>query len=93
MKFRPEEVERIVGKLLDEWKAAKLVSWTLPEAKVKVRLIEVFLAELRVEDDLHREVEQMLAKYEKDFQSGKLDRRKMFQMVKKQLAKDRGIVL
>ena len=93
MRLTAEEVSRIVEKLIQEWKSSKFMTVRAPDEKLKRLLNEVILKELRVEDDLNRDVEQMLAKHEKDFQSGKLDRRKMFAMIKNQLAKERKIIL
>ncbi|HLG19580.1 MAG TPA: DUF507 family protein [Bdellovibrionota bacterium] len=93
MRLRPEEVERIVDRLLSEWKSQHLATFTAPESQIRTRLLEIFLADLRVEDDLNKEVDQMLHKYEKEFARGTLDRHKMFQMVKNQLIKERKMVL
>lgn len=93
MRLRPEEVHLIVDRLMSDWKTQNLVTFKVPEAQLQTRLIDIFQKELRVEDDLTKEVEAMLAKYEKDFASGALDRRKMYQMVKNQLVKERKLVL
>ena len=93
MRISPEEVTRIVHRLIQEWKTSGAARFKTTDEKIQFHLSEIFLKELRVEDDLNADVEKMLAKYEKEFQSGKLDRRKMSQMVKHQLAKERKIVL
>ncbi len=93
MRLSAQEVSQVVEKLLQTWKEAKLVSSEVSEAKIKEKLNDVFLKELQVEDDLNAEVETLLAKYEKEFDQGTLDRRKMFNMVKAQLVKDRKLVL
>ena len=93
MRLHADEISRIVGKLLAEWKDKKLAELKAPEERVRVRLTEIFEKELRVEDDLNKEVEEILSKYEKEFQSGALDRRKMSQLVKNQLARERRIIL
>jgi len=93
VKIHPQEIERIAAKLLLEWKGQKLVECKAAEPTIQVRITEIILKELRVEEELHKEVERMLAKYEKEFEKGTLDRRKMFQMVKNQLVKERKIIL
>ncbi len=51
----------------------------------------IFLAELRIEDDINKEAERLLEQVER--QGGpNLDREKMFQLIKKQLLKDRKVV-
>lgn len=93
MRLTPEEVTRIVNRIISEWRNSKLAAVHGTDEAIRVELTETFLKELRVEDDLNKEVEQMLSKYDKEFQSGKLDRRKMFTMFKNQLAKERKVIL
>lgn len=93
MKFTPEEASLIVRKLLQEWKNQSLAVFKVPETELHDRLVEIFFKDLRVEDDLNKEIETMLQKYEKEFERGTLDRRKMFNMVKAQLVKERKLVL
>lgn len=87
------EVSRIVDKLLSEWKLKNLVACVGKEQEIRHCLIDIFIQDLKVEEDLHKEIENILSKYEKQFESGALDRRKMFSMVKAQLVKERKIIL
>ncbi len=63
----------------------------------KERLIEAVRKaikdELLVEDRLHAEIRALLQRYEAEFQSGRSDYQRMFEMVKNKLVKDRGLVL
>jgi hypothetical protein len=93
VKLTGEEVGLVVKKLLEEWKRENLMTGLVSDSELRDRLIEIFLKDLRVEDDLNAEVDTMLAKYEKEFEKGALDRRKMFLMVKAQLVKERRLVL
>ncbi len=93
VKLTGEEVGLVVKKLLEEWKRESLVTSRVSDAELRDRLVEIFLRDLKVEDDLNVEIETMLSKYEKQFESGALDRRKMFNMVKAQLVKERRLVL
>lgn len=93
VKITQEEVTRILNKLIDQWKTNDLVKGIADEFKLKTALNDTFMKSMKAEDDLNKEVEQMLSKYEKQFERGELDRRKMFQMIKNQLAKDKKIIL
>ncbi len=93
MKLRPEEIERIIDRLLAEWKTRKQATFKGPESQIRTQLIDIFSRELRVEDEINAEVEKILSKYEKEFEKGALDRRKMFLMVKNQLVKERKAIL
>jgi hypothetical protein len=61
------------------------------------RLIEetesLLLDELMAEDRLNEEVRQLLKKYESEIEKGRLDFRKLFDMTKQKLVRERNIVL
>ncbi|MBI5212320.1 MAG: DUF507 family protein [Nitrospirae bacterium] len=54
---------------------------------------KLLLDELMVEDRLNEEVRQFLRKYESDIEKGRLDYRKLFDMTKQKLVRERNIVL
>jgi hypothetical protein len=56
------------------------------------KMQEIFIQDLKVEDAINREAEKILAQYEAQM-GDKVDRQKMFQMIKKQLIKDKGVVI
>lgn len=93
VKLTPEEIQRILVKLIAEWKQRDLLKVTVDETRLREALAATITRELKLEDDLNAEVEKMLAKFDRQFASGQLDRRKMHGMVKAQLAKERKIVL
>lgn len=49
--------------------------------------------ELMVEDRLNEEVKEILRKYEAEIEKSKLDYRKLFEMTKQKLVKQRNLVL
>lgn len=54
---------------------------------------KLILDELMVEDRLNEEVRELLKKYEAEIEKGKLDYRKLFEMTKQKLVKQRNLVL
>ncbi|MEN8264303.1 MAG: DUF507 family protein [Nitrospirota bacterium] len=54
---------------------------------------ELILEELMVEDRLNQEVREMLKQYDAEIEKGRLDFRRLFDMTKKKIVKDRNIVL
>ncbi len=77
---------------------ANLISKDLVEPLVpQETLIEVtesiVLDELLVEDRLNEEVRQLLKKYESEIEKGRLDYRKLFELTKQKLVKERNIIL
>lgn len=54
---------------------------------------KLILDELMVEDRLNEEVRELLKKYETEIEKGKLDYRKLFEMTKQKLVRQRNLVL
>jgi len=93
MKLTKEQVEKITRTVLDKLKDKDLVEFKAAEPKVLERMTEVFLVDLRAEDTLDREVEEILKGHSGEIDSQRLDYRKMFNIVKGKLARERGIIL
>lgn len=53
----------------------------------------IILDELMIEDRINEEVRQILKKYESDIEKGRLDYRKLFEMTKQKLVKERNVIL
>jgi hypothetical protein len=53
----------------------------------------VITEELQVEDRLNEEVKELLRAYSHEFARGEADYHKMFAMVKRKLAQERGLIL
>ena len=49
--------------------------------------------DLMVEDDLNREVDDILRAHQSELQQESVDYRRMFQLIKHKLAKERGLIL
>lgn len=93
MRLTKEQVEKISALVLARLKERDLVVFKTDERKVLERVNEIILGDLRAEDDLDREVEEMLKARAGEINSQKIDYRKMFNMIKGKLARERGIVL
>lgn len=91
MKLSKEQVEKISALVMERLKDKDLVVFKAAEPKVLERVNEIILANLRAEDSLDKEVEEILKSHSVEGQ--KIDYRKMFNMVKGKLARERGIIL
>lgn len=93
MKLTREQVEKIMKTVLEKLKEKELVEMKSTETRLLERMTEVFVADLRAEDSLDREVEEILKGHSGEIDSQRLDYRKMFSIVKNKLARERGIIL
>ena len=69
------------------------VSLTGEPGALEAEIARVFRENLAAEDALDREVETVMGRYRREIASGNMDVEMLRQKIKKQLAKERGIVL
>ncbi len=93
MKLTSEQVERICELILSSLKDKKLIEIKTEEKDVLKKMIEVFLSDLKAEEELDKEVESIMSSHSSEIDSQRLDYRKMFNMIKGKLARERGIIL
>ena len=78
--------------------AAALVEKGMVELKVSEKdfaalLEELILDELMVEDRLNAEIREMLKQHEAEIEKGRLDYRKVFDLTKQKILKERNIII
>ena len=92
MRMTENEISRIVKKIFSTWKENNLIEYEGTDHSITAFMEALFTKNLKEEDDLNKEVDQLLKKYESQI-TGAMDQRKMFQMIKNQLIKDRKMVI
>ena len=92
MRLSETQVRNVCQKILQVLKTEHLIQIKSGEPDVLAKMEEIFIKDLKVEDDINREAEKLLQQYAAKMGSG-LDKEKMFQMIKKQLIKDRKVVI
>ena len=85
-------MEQIARAVIDELKSSKQLVFKAPEEKVYARAFELVREDFERESKLDREVNAMLDELEKK-SPGEFQRFKMFPLLKKKLAQQKGIVL
>lgn len=80
---------RIVDNLIKK----DLIEPAIPVNTLIEETEKLLMDELMAEDRLNDEVRLLLRKYESDIEKGRLDYRKLFDMTKQKLVKERNIVL
>ena len=93
MRLRQEEIDYVAWKILRHLKEAEIIDIMGPEEPVVERLRHVLTENLAVEDQLNREVDDILREHLKEIQRESVDYRRMFQMIKTKLARERNIVI
>jgi uncharacterized protein len=83
----------IVKEIMEELLKKDMIELQAPKEKVTEILHELMLEELMVEDRLNEEVREMLKKFDSEITKGRLDYRKLFDLTKQKLVKERNIIL
>lgn len=85
----PSMAKRIIDNLVKK----ELIEPAVPLSTLMEETEKLLMDELMVEDRLNDEVRQLLRKYESEIEKGRLDYRKLFELTKQKLVKERNIVL
>lgn len=93
MRLSKELIQAIAEAMVASLESKKLVTFAKPRKDVVAKITEVISADLSAEDRLNKDVEKVLAAYESEIAKGNMDYRKVFELTKQKLAKDRGMVL
>jgi hypothetical protein len=73
--------------------AKGLVEYEVPKKDIAGKIEEVITADMMAEELLNKDVEKLLAAHADEIARENMDSRKMFDLTKQKLAKERGIVL
>ncbi len=93
MKISNEQIARISSMIVASLKEKKLLEFKSGEAAVKERIVEIFTQNILAEEALNRDVENIMRSHSGEIEGGQMDYRKMFNMIKSKLAKEREIIL
>ncbi len=92
MKLTTSQLHSLASQVLEAWKKQNVIVFKGDEKKVLNRMIELIKADYQKELDLEIDVNKMLDQLEKT-NSGEFQRYKMYPLIRKQLAKERKIIL
>jgi hypothetical protein len=85
----PPMSKRIVDSLISE----ELIITELDRAQLTNAVESLITEELSVEDRVNEEVREVLKQYESEIDKGRLDYRKLFDLTKKKIVRERNIIL
>jgi len=87
--WAPLIAKRIINDLIKK----ELIASKVPVEELVVAAEHLIMDELIVEDKLNDEVREILRKHSAEIEKGKLDYRKVFELTKKKIIEERGIVI
>ncbi len=90
----PKSWVSILSKRIVENLTAKgMITPKVTMEKFLAKAEEIITEELMVEDRLNEEVRELLKKHASDIERGRMDYRKLFELTKQKLVKERNLVL
>ena len=92
MKLTDKQIQRFVKYIFDDLKAKNLITFKENEDKAFLRGIDLVKADFQREMELDAEVNSMMDDLERQ-NLEEFQRYKMFPLLKKRLAKEKGIIL
>ena len=93
MRISKEIIKHIADAIAANLEAKSLAKYDVPKDVISAKIAEVITADMVAEDKLNEEVKKLLAVHEAEISKGQMDYRKVFELTKQKLAKERGIVL
>lgn len=93
MRLTKERLATLSKSLADALLNEKVITFSQKKELLVSRIESILLDDLQVEDRLNAEVKELMRKYEREIDKGEVDPQKMFQMIKRQLAKERNFIL
>lgn len=93
MRIPKSWVPLISRRIIDNLLAKNLIKPLVPNDKLLTETEALLLEELTVEDRLNEEVRELLKSHSLEIEKGKLDYRKLFELTKQKIVKERNLIL
>ncbi|MBI5193517.1 MAG: DUF507 family protein [Nitrospirae bacterium] len=93
MKIKKERITMLSKNIVEGLITKGCIVPSVTKDAIVSRLENIITEELMIEEKLNDEVREMLKTYSKQMEQGDVNYNRMFQMVKKKLIDERGIVL
>ncbi len=93
MRLRKDQIQKISEKVFKELQVKNLVTLKAQAHVILERIQKAITDDLAAEDRLDEEVKNIMDKYRAQIDSGQMNEQQVFQMIKKQLVKERKLVI
>jgi len=93
MRLPREMIKHIADAIAANLESKGLVEYEVPKDAIAAKIAEVITADMLAEDKLNEDVKKLLSAHEAEIATGQMDYRKVFELTKQKLAKERGMVL
>ena len=93
MRLKKERISALAETLVDRLTGQQIIRTESSKGDIAAGVEQIITDELSVEDRLDDDVRKLLDQYQAQINKGQADERTLFLMIKKQLAKEKGVIL
>ncbi len=93
MRLTKDLIQHLANAIAANLESKGTVKYDVSKEVITGKIADVITADMMAEEKLNKDVEKLLAAHEDEIARGQMDYRKVFELTKQKLAKDRGIVL
>jgi hypothetical protein len=93
MRLKKDQIQKLSEVILAELKKKKLIVAKAGSETLIEKIRQVITADLEAEVQLDEEVRKLMEKYRAQISAGHMNEQQVFQMIKKQLVKERKLVI
>jgi hypothetical protein len=93
MRLSKDLIQHLADSIAANLDTKGIVKYDVPRSAIAAKIAEVITANMMAEERLNKDVEKLLSAHEAEIARGQMDYRKVFELTKQKLAKDRGFVL
>lgn len=91
MRLTGQMVEELSTAIAEALTSKGVMELRCPPEELRSGIVEVIIADLKVEDQLNDEVKRLLEAHPKELKG--VDYQKMFKLIKERLIKERGLII
>ena len=93
MRLPKEMIKHIADTIAANLESNGLVKYEVARDVISAKIAETITKDMLAEDKLNEDVKTLLSAHEAEISRGQMDYRRVFELTKQKLAKERGIVL
>jgi hypothetical protein len=93
MRLSQERIAGLAKVIVEKLIASCMLEPVLDRKALATSLEQLMTEELRVEDRINAEAKELMRKYDGEIAKGRLNEHQLFQMIKRQLVKDKDAIL
>jgi hypothetical protein len=93
MRLSKEMIKHLADAIAANLESKGIVEYEVPKEAIAAKIADVITENMLEEERLNKDVEKLLSSHEDEIARENMDYRKVFELTKQKLAKERGIVL